>query len=83
MMGHLPLGRIVVTPGALNLLTDAGEDAFDSLARHSTGNWGELSVGRAVRLRPPAEREGPARGSTCPQLLPGEGGTRLDHHRAG
>ena len=42
MMGHLPLGRVVATPGALNLLMEAGEDAFDYLARHATGDWGEL-----------------------------------------
>jgi hypothetical protein len=42
MMGHLPLGKVVATPGALNLLMDAGEDAFDYLARHATGDWGEL-----------------------------------------
>jgi hypothetical protein len=42
MTGHLPLGRVVATPGALNLLMDAGEDAFDYLARHATGDWGEL-----------------------------------------
>jgi hypothetical protein len=41
-MGHLPLGKVVATPGALNLLMGAGEDAFDYLARHSTGDWGEL-----------------------------------------
>jgi hypothetical protein len=38
----LPLGRVVATPGALNLLTDAEEDAFEYLARHATGDWGEL-----------------------------------------
>jgi hypothetical protein len=42
MMGHLPLGRVVATPGALILLSEAGEDAFDYLARHATGDWGEL-----------------------------------------
>jgi hypothetical protein len=42
MMGYLPLGRVVATPEALNLLMDAGEDAFDYLARHATGDWGEL-----------------------------------------
>jgi hypothetical protein len=42
MMGHLPLGKVVATPGALNLLMDAGEDAFHYLARHATGDWGEL-----------------------------------------
>jgi len=41
-MGHLPLGKVVATPGALSLLTDAGQDAFAYLARHATGDWGEL-----------------------------------------
>jgi hypothetical protein len=41
-MGHLPLGKVVATPGALKLLMDAGEDVFDYLARHATGDWGEL-----------------------------------------
>ena len=42
MMVPLPLGKVVATPGALNLLLEAGEDPFDSLARHATGDWGEL-----------------------------------------
>jgi len=42
MMETLPLGKVVATPGALNLLMDAGEDVFDYLARHATGDWGEL-----------------------------------------
>jgi len=42
MMGHLPLGKVVATPGALILLSEAGEDAFGYLARHATGDWGEL-----------------------------------------
>jgi hypothetical protein len=37
-----PLRRVVAAPGALNLIMDAGEDAFDYLARHATGDWGEL-----------------------------------------
>ena len=41
-MGHLPLGKVVATPGVLNLLMDAGEDAFEYLSRHATGDWGEL-----------------------------------------
>jgi len=44
MMGHLPLGRVVATPGALKLLIDAGEDAFGYLTRHATGDWGDLCV---------------------------------------
>jgi hypothetical protein len=42
MMGHLPLGKVVATPGALKLLSEAGQDPFCYLARHATGDWGEL-----------------------------------------
>ena len=42
MTAPLPLGRVVATPGALKLLSEAGEDPFDYLARHSSGDWGEL-----------------------------------------
>jgi hypothetical protein len=38
----LPLGKVVATPGALELLMEEGEDPFDYLARHATGDWGEL-----------------------------------------
>ena len=42
MMWHLPLGKVVATPGVLKVLSEAGEDAFEYLARHATGDWGEL-----------------------------------------
>jgi hypothetical protein len=42
MTAPLPLGRVVATPGALKLLSEAGEDAFGYLARHAAGDWGEL-----------------------------------------
>jgi hypothetical protein len=38
----LPLGRVLATPGALRLLVEAGGYPFDLLARHATGDWGEL-----------------------------------------
>jgi hypothetical protein len=41
-MVPLPLGRVVATPGALKLLLQVGEDPFDYLARHASGDWGEL-----------------------------------------
>ena len=41
-MGPLPLGKVVATPGALKLLSDVGEHPFNYLARHATGDWGEL-----------------------------------------
>src|SRR3954453_17570466 len=36
------LGRIVATPGALHALHEAGQSADEFLARHVTGDWGEL-----------------------------------------
>jgi hypothetical protein len=42
MRAPLPLGRVVATPGALKLLIEVGEGPFDLLARHVTGDWGEL-----------------------------------------
>ena len=42
MMGRLPLGRVVATPGALKLLSEVGEDPLSYLARHSSGDWGDL-----------------------------------------
>jgi hypothetical protein len=42
MRAPLPLGRVVATPGALKLLAEAREHPFDYLARHATGDWGEL-----------------------------------------
>jgi hypothetical protein len=42
MREPLPLGRVVATPGALNLLSDIEEDPFGYIARHATGDWGEL-----------------------------------------
>jgi hypothetical protein len=42
MTATLPLGKVLATPAALKLLSEAGEDAFGYLARHATGDWGEL-----------------------------------------
>ena len=42
MTAPLTLGRVVATPGALKLLLEAGGHPFDYLARHATGDWGEL-----------------------------------------
>lgn len=38
-----PLGRIVATPGALEVLAAASVDSAALLARHAVGDWGELS----------------------------------------
>jgi hypothetical protein len=42
MRAPLPLGRVVATPGALNLLKKSGGHLFEYLARHATGDWGDL-----------------------------------------
>ena len=41
-MVPLPLGKVLATPGAIQLLREAGEHPFDYLARHATGDWGDL-----------------------------------------
>ena len=43
-MRPLPLGRVVATPGALKVLSEAGEDPLCYLARHASGDWGELNA---------------------------------------
>ena len=42
MAALFPLGRVVATPGALALLGSAGEDPAVLLARHVSGDWGEV-----------------------------------------
>ena len=37
-----PLGQVVATPGALDALELAAENPADYLARHASGDWGEL-----------------------------------------
>jgi hypothetical protein len=42
MTALLPLGRVVATPRALKLISEIGEDPFGYIARHATGDWGNL-----------------------------------------
>ncbi|MGH3145318.1 MAG: hypothetical protein ACRDTR_05900 [Rubrobacter sp.] len=42
MRAPLALGRVLATPGALKLLMETGGHPFELLARHATGDWGEL-----------------------------------------
>ena len=37
-----PLGQIVATPGALRAFEEAGDDPMTFVARHHSGDWGEL-----------------------------------------
>ncbi len=43
-MQLFPLGLIVATPGALDALIAADSNGFEYLARHATGDWGELDA---------------------------------------
>ncbi len=38
-----PLGKLIMTPGARDELTEAGQHPFEFLRRHQSGDWGELS----------------------------------------
>lgn len=41
---RFPLGRILVTPGALRALDEAGQSLLTFLARHAAGDWGDLDA---------------------------------------
>jgi hypothetical protein len=43
MATRFQLGRMVLTPGAIEALAAAGQDATEFLSRHRTGDWGDLS----------------------------------------
>ncbi len=43
-MAPFPLGWVVATPGALELLEEAGEDPLYYLDRHRYGDWGEVNA---------------------------------------
>jgi hypothetical protein len=45
MKPKFSLGRIVATPGALEALRDAGQDASFFLDQHVIGNWGTVGRG--------------------------------------
>lgn len=42
MADRFPLGRLLTTPGALRALLQAKQSPADLLARHVTGDWGDL-----------------------------------------
>jgi hypothetical protein len=43
MAALFPLGRLVATPGAMELLRSAGEDLLPALLeRHQSGDWGDV-----------------------------------------
>ena len=43
MSALFPLGRLVATPGAIDLIRSAGEDLLPALLeRHQSGDWGDV-----------------------------------------
>ena len=40
---RLPLGHVVATPGALDVVRDHGLDVISLLHRHRAGDWGAVS----------------------------------------
>ena len=42
--GLLPLGRVLVTPAALDILADAGCDGLPLLERHRRADWGDVGA---------------------------------------
>ncbi len=43
-MARFELGRIVATPGAIELLGSSGTDALALLQRHASGDWGDVDA---------------------------------------
>ena len=41
---RFPLGRLYATPGALEALSEAGQEASEFLYRHQHGDWGVRHV---------------------------------------
>ena len=57
---RFPLGNLYFTPGAIEALEESGQQPFEFLRRHQSGDWGDLgredkqenefSVSRALRI---------------------------------
>jgi hypothetical protein len=42
------LGQVLATPGAIQAMTESGQDAGFFLAKHASGDWGSLSAADAT-----------------------------------
>jgi hypothetical protein len=52
-MGAFPLGWVVATPGALEVLEEVGKDPLCYLIRHASGDWARLLLTIAGRMSSP------------------------------
>src|SRR3954453_19711710 len=55
---RFPLGKITITPGALQALSEAGQHAITFLQRHVTGDWGEIGHLEQTELTEDEQRRG-------------------------
>jgi len=75
--GHarFPLGQLAATPGALDLLGRYHVSLFDLLARHASGDWGDVGAEDAH-----ANERALIHGNrllSCYTLVPGDPDTRV------
>jgi hypothetical protein len=42
MNKRFDIGRMVATPGALEALQEAGQNAMEFITKHQQGNWGDM-----------------------------------------
>lgn len=69
------LGQVLATPGALALLEQHGINLFDLLARHASGDWGDVGAEDSQ-----ANDEALIYGSrllSCYTLVPGDADSRI------
>ncbi len=72
-----PLGKLVATPGAIQAMTEAKQSPLEFLARHVTGDWGD--VPEEDKAANDADVEA---GGQAPVGVPADHeGQALDHHR--
>jgi hypothetical protein len=55
---RFPLGKVTITGGAVEVLSDAGEHAAAYLARHARGDWGEYGHCDEIQLTADERRRG-------------------------
>jgi hypothetical protein len=55
---RFPLGKITITPGAVDALADAGEHAVSFLQRHVQGDWGNYGHCDQIELTEDERRRG-------------------------
>ncbi|MEN3371902.1 hypothetical protein [Dechloromonas sp. ZS-1] len=75
--GHarFPLGQLAATPGVLELLEQHQANLFDLLARHASGDWGDVGAEDA-HTNDQALIHG-YRVLSCYTLVPGDPDTRV------